>query len=121
MVDLSIMEPVSPRAVLAPPFDLDHLARMTLGDRSLEREVLALLDRQATMLMARMHGALPAVVAAYAHTIKGSACGIGAWSVARAAEAVEQAEAAALAAAVEALGAAVAETKAVIASLLRTH
>ena len=28
--------------------DLDHLARMTLGDASLEAEVLMLFDRQAT-------------------------------------------------------------------------
>ena len=36
------------------PIDLVHLARMTLGDRGLEREVLELFDRQAGMLIVRM-------------------------------------------------------------------
>ena len=79
---------------LAPdnrPIDLVHLARMTLGDRSLEREVLQLFDRQATLLIARMRSTTPEDVATLAHTLKGSARGIGAWRVARAAEAVEMA------------------------------
>ena len=45
---------------LAPddrPIDLVHLARTTLGDRSLEREVLQLFDRQSTLLIARMRTA----------------------------------------------------------------
>src|SRR5262249_56378628 len=66
-----------------------HLARMTLGDRSLEREVLALFDRQAGMLLVRMQQAARTGICAAAHTLKGSARGIGAWRVARAAEAVE--------------------------------
>src|ERR1041384_778223 len=44
--------------------DLVHLARTTLGDRALEREVLQLFDRQSSMLIARMRGAAPAAVAA---------------------------------------------------------
>src|SRR5205823_10274111 len=75
------------------PIDLVHLARMTLGDRGLEREVLQLFDRQAGMLMVRMQQAGRASVCAAAHTLKGSARGIGAWHVARAAEAVELAAA----------------------------
>ena len=43
------------------------------------------------MLLARMKQAAPAAAAAFAHTIKGSARGIGAWRVAEAAEAVERA------------------------------
>ena len=39
------------------PIDLVHLARMTLGERSLEREVLELFDRQATLLLERMQAA----------------------------------------------------------------
>ncbi len=75
---------------LAPddrPIDLVHLARMTLGDRSLEREVLQLFDRQSALLIARMRSAAPPGIATLAHTLKGSARGIGAWRVARAAEA----------------------------------
>src|SRR3954468_22970196 len=71
------------------PIDLVHLARTTLGDRSLEREVLQLFDRQSTILIARMRTVPPAGVVALAHTLKGSARGIGAWRVARAAELLE--------------------------------
>src|SRR5690349_5709477 len=71
------------------PIDLVHLARTTLGDRSLEREVLQLFDRQSTLLLARMRAAAPGGMVMLAHTLKGSARGIGAWRVARAAEALE--------------------------------
>ena len=74
-----------------PVIDFAHLARMTWGDKNLEAEVLSLFDRQAELLLARMNGAPVAAVAAFAHTIKGSARSIGAWQVARAAEAVEHA------------------------------
>jgi len=47
------------RASLERPIDLVHLSRMTLGDRGLEREVLALFDRQATVLVSRMRSASP--------------------------------------------------------------
>jgi hypothetical protein len=98
---------------------------MTRGDRSLEREVLLLFDRQATTLIGRMRsGAVPAVSAA-AHVLTGSARGIGAWPVARAAQAVEQAAAgvgeAELATAVERLGAAVEAARGVIAELLQVN
>lgn len=101
--------------------DLDHLSRMTLGERSLEREVLALFVRQAEILIVKMDVANPGVAAAAAHTLKGSAVGIGAWPVARAAEAVEQAVGAELAAAIGALSGAIEEARSVIASLLRAH
>ena len=73
------------------PIDFTHLFCMTLGDHGLEREVLALFDRQVHMLIARMGEVDPSSVPALAHTIKGSARGIGAWPVARAAAAVEAA------------------------------
>ena len=71
--------------------DGDHLERMTLGDRRLEREVLELFVRQTGIMLNRIAGAEPALAAAAAHTLKGSARGIGAWRVARAAEFLEQA------------------------------
>ena len=90
--------PVGLRAVLAPPLvpaqrpiDLVHLSRMTLDDRALEREVLALFDRQMLLMMERIGTSSPDVAAAAAHTLKGSATGIGAWQVAHAAAAVETA------------------------------
>jgi hypothetical protein len=70
--------------------DLAHLARMTLGEKSLEAEVLELFDRQAGILLARMRSAAPAAAGAFAHTLKGSALGIGAWQVAEAATVVER-------------------------------
>jgi HPt (histidine-containing phosphotransfer) domain-containing protein len=71
--------------------DQVHLERMTLGDRGLEREVLVIFARQTAMTLERIVGAGPARAAAAAHTLKGSARGIGAWRVAEAAERLEQA------------------------------
>ena len=111
---------------LAPddrPIDLVHLARTTLGDRSLEREVLQLFERQSGMLIARMRSAAPAGIATLAHTLKGSARGIGAWRVARAAEQVELAGArdGEIGHALERLSAASEEARVVIADLLRAN
>lgn len=121
---LRLAEPVSAPSLApqAPPIDRDHLSRMTLGERDLEREVLALFDRQADMLLARMRKATPAIAAAAAHTLKGSARGVGAWRVASVAEEVElAANAADLTAKVGALSTAVDEAKAAIVDLLRAH
>jgi len=104
------------------PIDLVHLARTTMGDRSLEREVLQLFDRQAILLIARMRAAAPGGLVMLAHTLKGSARGIGAWRVARAAEALEVACASSEAgAALERLAAAADEARAVIADLLKAN
>ena len=106
------------------PIDLEHLSRMTLGEASLEREVLQLFGRQAELLVTRMQTAAPAVVAAAAHTLKGSARGIGAWQVADAAEKVELATTAAepeIQAAVARVCSALDDVSAAIAELLRKH
>ena len=99
--------------------DTEHLSRMTLGELSLQHEVLALFDRQADMLLPRIRGGAPAMAAASAHTLKGSAVGIGAFKVARAVEQVEQARDMEIGAAVETLAAVLEETKAEIARLLQ--
>ena len=99
--------------------DTEHLSRMTLGELSLQREVLALFDRQADMLLPRIRQGAPAMAAASAHTLKGSAVGIGAFKVARAVEQVEQARDMEIGAAVETLAAVLEETKAEIARLLQ--
>jgi HPt (histidine-containing phosphotransfer) domain-containing protein len=83
-----------PLVPVDPIIDTDHLARMTLGEESLEREVLHLFECQAEILLRRMANEPPKGVAALAHTLTGSARGIGAWKVAAAAEAVERAAAA---------------------------
>ena len=69
--------------------DTAHLDRMTLGDEALQREVLTLFVRQSTDLVARM-ATFPADMAAIAHTLKGSARGIGAFSAAASAERLER-------------------------------
>jgi HPt (histidine-containing phosphotransfer) domain-containing protein len=81
---------------MSTSIDQVHLERMTLGDRSLEREVLEIFARQTAMTLQRIAGAGPARTAAAAHTLKGSARGIGAWRVAAAAERLENAAASAV-------------------------
>jgi HPt (histidine-containing phosphotransfer) domain-containing protein len=102
-----------------PAIDEEHLGRMTLGDRSLEREVLEIFARQTALTLDRIAGAGAARAAAAAHTLKGSASGIGAWRVALAAERLEQAAAsqsdsAALAVAIAELESASVEARAAI-------
>jgi HPt (histidine-containing phosphotransfer) domain-containing protein len=75
------------------PIDLVHLSHMTLGDRSLERDVLILFERQIQILMERIESGAAPVAAAAAHTLKGSARSIGAFALARAAAEVEDAAA----------------------------
>ncbi len=71
--------------------DEKHLERMTLGDRCLEREVLQIFVRQSAMMLGRISSGQAGAVAAAAHTLVGSARGIGAWRVAGAAERLERA------------------------------
>jgi HPt (histidine-containing phosphotransfer) domain-containing protein len=70
-----------------------HLGRMTLGDRELEREILEIFVRQAAIMIERVANAEPQLAAAAAHTLMGSARGIGVWRVAEAAERLERASA----------------------------
>lgn len=72
------------------PIDLVHLARQTLGDRDLEREILELFIAQTRVLLARLDSAGEAQTKAdLAHTLKGSARAVGAWQVAAEAEKCE--------------------------------
>lgn len=80
-------EPTEPARIV---IDDEHLRQMTLGDRGLEREVLEIFMRQAALMLRRIAGAKPALAAAAAHTLKGSARGIGAWRVAQAADRLER-------------------------------
>jgi HPt (histidine-containing phosphotransfer) domain-containing protein len=101
------------------PIDLAHLQRMTLGDISLEREVLAMFAAQAAGLMDNLVK-LPPNVAELAHTLKGSARAIGAFRVADAAEWLETAfrDHRDAAQALMALSAAVAEARSAIDRIL---
>ncbi|WP_020177941.1 Hpt domain-containing protein [Methylopila sp. M107] len=91
---LSIMKQYEQRAdtSFAHAIDVGHLTRQTMGDRSLEREVLELFRRQSRILMFRLEAlTAPKDRAGVAHTLKGSARGVGASRVAFAAEELERA------------------------------
>lgn len=76
-----------PAASFERPLDLVHLARQTLGDRALEREVLGLFRVQARAIFEQLQQvSQPEIRSGLAHTLKGSARAIGAWRVAEAAE-----------------------------------
>lgn len=73
------------------PVDLVHLSRFTMGNRDLEREVLSLFCKQSVLFIERLRQATDDQSwKEAAHTMKGSARGIGAWAVGDAAHAAEQ-------------------------------
>lgn len=115
---------VSPDAALDAPVDLVHLARHTLGNRDLEREVLRLFVLQSRMLLERMSEAGgetgdEAALARLLHTLLGSARGIGAWQVARSVERQQEALDAGLSPDLADVGAAVAAAGVFIEDILR--
>jgi len=121
---VNLYERAQPEALKVAVLDRDHLARMTFGDRSLEREVLQLFDRQSELLLERMRASEPAAIATLAHTLKGSAVGIGATRVASAAaevEATAQAKPGESSRAIDELAQAVDEARAAISALIRAH
>lgn len=123
-VAVNICERAQHEAMDAAVLDRNHLARMTFGDRSLEREVLQLFDRQSELLLERMRMSEPAAIATLAHTLKGSAVGIGAKRVARTAaevEATAQAKPGDMSSAIDELAQAVEEARAEISALIRAH
>ena len=119
----TMTEVASPALVPGQPVDREHLFRMTLGDHGLEGEVLRLFDRQTQMLLARMATAQLSCIKALAHTLDGSARGVGAWRVSQAAQDVERAVADGidLTPSIAALKSAADEALLVIADLLRVH
>jgi len=66
----------------ARPVDLAHLASQTLGDRALEQEVLKLFVHQALTTRDQIVAADRTERLRLAHTLKGSARGIGAFAIA---------------------------------------
>jgi HPt (histidine-containing phosphotransfer) domain-containing protein len=73
------------------PVDLVHLSKFTMGNRDLEREVLTLFRKQSVLFIDRMrHANDDQSWKEAAHTMKGSARGIGAWAVGDAAYEAEQ-------------------------------
>ncbi|MEO1065753.1 MAG: Hpt domain-containing protein [Pseudomonadota bacterium] len=101
------------------PIDLVHLAKQTLGNRSLENEVLRLFLTQSDIYLDRVHNACSREDRfAAVHTIKGSARNIGAWDVADAAETLEKAAADNCGGEVKGLETALVETRMFIRSIL---
>ena len=115
--------PISISADPRAPIDRAHLARYTLGDADLEREILGLFlanlpntirDLGLAETESDWHRA--------AHTLKGSARAVGAWRLASTAEAAERLsdvrDRAASEAAIGRIAEAAAETNAYIAKLM---
>lgn len=71
------------------PVDLAHLARQTMGDRSLEQEVLALFVQQALSVREKIVDADIKDRLLLAHGLKGSARGVGAFAIADCATEIE--------------------------------
>ncbi|MCR4268922.1 histidine kinase [Nitratireductor sp. ZSWI3] len=66
----------------AGPLDLAHLARQTLGDKALEREVLGMFVMHIREIPARMAEADGQGRRELAHALTGSACSMGAFRLA---------------------------------------
>jgi HPt (histidine-containing phosphotransfer) domain-containing protein len=80
----------SPGPATSHPIDRAHLARYTMGDVELEREILDLFASQTWKTIAELRDAVGAREwRIAAHTLKGSARAVGAWDVAREAERAE--------------------------------
>ena len=74
----------------AEPVDFQHLARYTLGEPELEREVLELFCSQSVLYLEQLRAAMSESDWKHAaHSLKGSARAIGAWRTAQAAERAE--------------------------------
>jgi HPt (histidine-containing phosphotransfer) domain-containing protein len=75
------------------PVDLDHLARYTGGDKSLNAEILRLFDGQISEMVDQLHTILEQrdqkKWRQITHTIKGAARGVGAFGMGQAAAEAE--------------------------------
>lgn len=71
--------------------DFDHLEKQTMGDKELAREVMQIFIDQMQLQMDQLSAGSPDLKEK-AHSIKGSARGIGAWGLAECAESVELAD-----------------------------
>lgn len=86
----NMLAPEGPLPSFERPIDLVHLARQTLGDPELEREVLGLFVVQARSVLGMLaEAADQRRRMELAHTLKGSARSVGAWRVAADAEGCE--------------------------------
>jgi HPt (histidine-containing phosphotransfer) domain-containing protein len=100
--------------------DIEFLDRVTFSDRGLAREVLQMFDKQAdSLLQVIRETESTRMRLEIAHRLKGAARGVGAFSVAKAAEEIETAsDEIELANAVSLLTARVMEARMALASLI---
>jgi len=77
-------------AASSRPVDLVHLGRQTMGDREVEREVLALFAQQSLSVRDKLASAGKNERLMLAHGLKGSARGVGAFAVADCAAEIER-------------------------------
>jgi len=107
-------------AAKAGAFDIEFLDRVTFSDRGLAREVLQMFDQQADSLLKVIRDTESTRMRLeIAHRLKGAARGVGAFSVAKAAEEIENAaDEIELANAVSLLTARVTEARMALASLI---
>jgi len=107
-------------AAKAGAFDIEFLDRVTFSDRGLAREVLQMFDQQADSLLKVIRDTESTRMRLeIAHRLKGAARGVGAFSVAKAAEEIETAaDEIELANAVSLLTARVTEARMALASLI---
>lgn len=76
-------------AKLSNPINLAHLGEQVMHDASLEREVLSLFATQVSSMLMQLKTATMRERQVLAHTLSGSARGIGAFRLADMAEALE--------------------------------
>ena len=77
--------------LVGDPIDRTYLARFTLGNAALEREVLQLFADQVPLYLQALRDArVRKAWREAAHTIKGSASAVGAWRLVRFAEIAER-------------------------------
>lgn len=88
-----IAEPAEPPAAPTLPIDLSHLYRQTMGDRHLQREVLKMFLRYSREQIERLQTAESMEARREAaHSLVGSAKGIGAFTIASIAAEIERAK-----------------------------
>lgn len=91
-INREVLLPGEPCGLQLKPVDLKHLAKYTLGDRGLEREILELFFKQLPSTVAALKAASTSKEwQVAAHTLKGSGRAVGAWRIARLGEQAERA------------------------------
>jgi HPt (histidine-containing phosphotransfer) domain-containing protein len=87
----AILRHDTPTSASIRPIDLVHLTRQTMGDRALETEILGMFAKQMSGSRLTMGKGNADERKRLAHTIKGTARSVGAFSLGDVAERIEKA------------------------------